>query len=126
LAEKDENCKIEFLDLCGNQNLDDEILKCFSNKKSLKNLKYLNLSWCSKITDVAVESLAPQLDSLELLSLHGILGITDKTVEYLHSNESLRNRLQTLDLYGCANVKNKDHQYLIEKFPKLTCFKHHF
>ena len=126
LAEKNENCKIEFLDLCGNQQVDDQIFENFTNSRALKKLKYLNLSWCSKVTDSSFQAIAPNLDNLELLSLHGLLGITDKTIENLHSNEKLRNKLNTLDVYGCANVLDKEKEKLLEKFPRLTCFKYHF
>uniref|UniRef100_A0A2C9V7P3 F-box/LRR-repeat protein 15-like leucin rich repeat domain-containing protein n=1 Tax=Manihot esculenta TaxID=3983 RepID=A0A2C9V7P3_MANES len=57
---------LQFLDLCGAQNLSDEglsyIAKC-------KNLVSLNLTWCVQVTDVGVISIAEGCTSLEFLSL---------------------------------------------------------
>jgi len=63
-----------------------------------------------------------KLKNLELLSLHGILGITDVTIESLADNVNLK----TLDIMGCKNIKNNSKEYLTRKFSKLECFKYHF
>ncbi len=43
LSKWEKTCKLEFLDLCGNQCVDDKLFSYFKNTNSLKNLKYLNL-----------------------------------------------------------------------------------
>lgn len=46
--EKGENCKLEFLDLCGNQNIKDDVFTIFEGSSSiaLRKLKYLNMVRC--------------------------------------------------------------------------------
>lgn len=70
--------------------------------------------------------MSQKLNKLELLSLHGLLGITDKTIDYLRANTGIVKNLKTLDVNGCKNVINKDESYLLSKFPNLKCFKYHF
>ncbi len=41
--DKGEKCNLEFLDVCGNQNIIDEVFICFANTDALRKLKYLNL-----------------------------------------------------------------------------------
>ena len=61
------------------------------------------------------------MKNLELLSLHGILGVTDETIENISDNVNLK----TLDIMGCKNIKNNSKEYLLRKFTKLECFKYH-
>ena len=75
-------CKnLEFLDMCGNQNVSDELFKRAA--EILNNIKSLNLSWCTSLTDNTIYYLfyGNKNPNLELISLHGILGITDKSIE---------------------------------------------
>jgi F-box/leucine-rich repeat protein 2/20 len=61
---------------------------------------------------------------LELLSLHGILGITDKAVDAL--SRSCAATLTALDINGCTSVlRYTTHESLREKLPALTCFVIH-
>ncbi len=126
LAEDKNETKLEFLDLCGNQLINDEIFILFENSNSLQNLNYLNLSWCVNVTDKSFEVLSKKLNKLQLLSLHGLLGITDRTIDNLSFNEGIEKSLATLDVNGCKNIINKEETYLKSKFRNITCFKYHF
>ena len=114
--------KLEFLDLCGNQGVNDELLE--KAAKFLTNIKSLNFSWCKKVTDKGIKALFGQgvEIKLELISLHGLLGITDEGIECMHANRGIVENLNTIDLNACSNVKNRSKEYLLTKFPKLTVF----
>ncbi|XP_073034930.1 F-box protein At3g58530-like [Primulina eburnea] len=111
---------LQFLDLCGAQNLSDEGLSCIANCKSLISL---NLTWCVHITDQGVISIAQGCTFLEFLSLFGIVGVTDKSLEAL--SKCCSNTLTTLDVNGCIGIKRRSREELIHLFPKLKCFKVH-
>ena len=118
------NCNnLEFLDMCGNQNVTDELFKKAS--ESLNNIKQLNLSWCTSLTDNTIFYLfdGDKNPNLELLSLHGILGITDKTVEILRNNKGILKNLNTIDLVACSNVKKRDNDFIKSIFNKVECFQ---
>jgi hypothetical protein len=118
------NCRnLEFLDMCGNQYVSDELFKKASEK--LDNVKQLNLSWCCSLTDNTVYYLFNdnKNPNLELISLHGILGITDKTVEILRSNKGILKNLNTIDLVACSNVKKRDNEYIKSIFHNVECFQ---
>ncbi|KAL0848357.1 hypothetical protein Bca101_021604 [Brassica carinata] len=112
---------LRFLDLCGAQNLSDEglgdIAKC--NK-----LESLNLTWCVRITDAGVITIANSCTSLEFLSLFGIVGVTDKCLEAL--SQTCSATLTTLDVNGCIGIKRRSREELLQMFPRLTCFKIRF
>ncbi|CAH2063667.1 unnamed protein product [Thlaspi arvense] len=111
---------LRFLDLCGAQNLSDEglghIAKC-------KKLESLNLTWCVRITDAGVITIANSCTSLEFLSLFGIVGVTDRCLEALSQTCSVT--LTTLDVNGCIGIKRRSREELLQMFPYLTCFKVH-
>ncbi|KAG6397248.1 hypothetical protein SASPL_143414 [Salvia splendens] len=111
---------LRFLDLCGAQNLSDDGLSCIAK---CKNLTSLNLTWCVRITDQGVVSLAEGCKSLEFLSLFGIVGVTDKSLEALSGCCSAT--LTTLDVNGCIGIKRRSRDELLQLFPKLVCFKVH-
>ncbi|KAL6540435.1 hypothetical protein OROMI_024318 [Orobanche minor] len=111
---------LEFLDLCGAQNLSDDGLYCIAK---CKNLISLNLTWCVRVTDQGVIAIAQGCRSLEFLSLFGIVGVTDKSLEVLSSFCS--NTVTTLDVNGCVGIKRRSRDRLLELFPKLKCFKVH-
>ena len=121
---KNMNCiNLEFLDLCGNQNITDEHFKKVAEK--INNIKSLNLSWCTGLTDKTVEYMFSEdkNQNLELISLHGILGITDKSVEILKNNKGIVKSLNTIDLVACSNVKNRDNKYIKNIFKNVECFQ---
>lgn len=111
---------LTFLDLCGAQNLTDDGLTCISRCGSLT---YLNLTWCVRVTDVGVVAIAQGCRSLELLSLFGILGVTDTCLEAL--SKSCSKSFTTLDVNGCTGIKRRSWHDLIQMFPLLNCFKVH-
>ncbi|RDY09540.1 F-box protein, partial [Mucuna pruriens] len=104
--------RLKFLDLCGAQNLSDEGLSCISK---CKNLLSLNLTWCVRVTDEGVISIAEGCTSLEFLSLFGIIGVTDKCLEAL--SKSCSTKITTLD--------KRSREELLQLFPYLKCFKVH-
>ena len=126
MAEFTNETQLEFLDLCGNQLIDDDIFILFENSNSLQNLNYLNLSWCVNVTDKSFDILSKKLNKLQLLSLHGLLGITDRTIDHLSFNLGIFKSLITLDINGCKNIINRDETYLKSKFQNIKCFKYHF
>ena len=62
-------------------------------------------------------------EDLELISLHGILGITDKSIDILKKNEGILKSLNTIDLVACSNVKNRDNNYIKKIFKNVECFQ---
>jgi hypothetical protein len=68
--------KIQFLDFCGCKLLmDDSIIEMTRN---FINLKYLNLTWCLNLSDRSiVEGVSKYLNKLNLLSVYGLVKITD-------------------------------------------------
>lgn len=55
--------------------MDDSIIKMTQN---FVNLKYLNLTWCLNLTDRSiVEGVSKYLNKLNLLSVYGLVRITD-------------------------------------------------
>ncbi|KAJ8448549.1 hypothetical protein Cgig2_012193 [Carnegiea gigantea] len=131
--------RLRFLDLCGAQNLSDQGVACVA---ICRNLASLNLTWCVRVTDVGVISIAEGCTSLELLSLFGIVGVTDKSLEALA--RSCSKTLKTLDVNGCVNIKplsaiastlihdlvnlhpqKRSRDDLLQLFPHLVCFKVH-
>ncbi|KAL2480481.1 F-box protein [Abeliophyllum distichum] len=111
---------LRFLDLCGAQNLSDDALSCIAHCTELASL---NLTWCVRVTDQGVVAIAEGCRSLEFLSLFGIVGVTDKSLEALSSFCS--NTLTTLDVNGCIGMKRRTRDELLQLFPKLKCFKVH-
>ncbi|KAL9362841.1 hypothetical protein Peur_045626 [Populus x canadensis] len=111
---------LEFLDLCGAQNLSDEGLSCIAK---CKNIVSLNLTWCVRVTDVGVVAIAEGCTSLEFLSLFGIVGVTDKCLEVL--SRFCSNTVTTLDVNGCIGIKRRSRDELLQLFPRLRCFKVH-
>ena len=121
---KNMNCiNLEFLDLCGNQNITDEHFKKVAEK--INNIKSLNLSWCTGLTDKTIEYMFSENknQNLELISLHGILGITDKSITILRNNKGIIKNLNTIDLVACSNVKNRDNKYIKNIFKNVECFQ---
>ena len=115
--------KLEFLDMCGNQNVTDELFKKAS--EVLNNIKHLNVSWCTSLTDNTIDYLfsGDKNKNLELISVHGILGITDKSIEILKNNKGILKSLNSIDLVACSNIKNRDNKYIKNIFHNVECFQ---
>ena len=120
-----DDCVLEFLDLCGNQCVGDEQFVHAKNK--FKNIKSLNFSWSSKLTDKTIEALFKDNNEeckLELISLHGLLGVTDYAVDIMGMNKGVKENLKIIDLCSCSNVANRKKEFLKEKFPMLEKFQY--
>ncbi|PAN05275.1 hypothetical protein PAHAL_1G127900 [Panicum hallii] len=111
---------LTFLDLCGAQNLSDDGLVWISR---CAGLTYLNLTWCVHVTDAGVVAIAQGCRSIELLSLFGIVGVTDACLDVL--SKSCSHSLTTLDVNGCIGIKRRSQGDLLKLFPLLSCFKVH-
>ncbi|KAK6941966.1 Leucine-rich repeat, partial [Dillenia turbinata] len=109
---------IRFLDLCGAQNLSDEGLSMIAKCKKILSL---NLTWCVQVTDAGVIAIAQGCTSLEFLSLFGIVGVTDKSLEAL--SRFCSSTLTTLDVNGCIGIMRRSREELLQNFPNLRCFK---
>jgi F-box/leucine-rich repeat protein 2/20 len=83
-----------------------------------------NLSWCVPVDDAAIAVIAANCRRLELLSVFGLLGVTDASLDAL-AKGGLGKTLHTLDVHGCRNVTRQADQLLLKQFPRLTCFSHH-
>lgn len=111
---------LKYLDLCGAQNLSDEGLSSIAKCNSLVSL---NLTWCIRVTDAGFIAITEACSSLELLSLFGIVGVTDKCLEAL--SRICSHTLTTLDVNGCIGIKKRSRDELLRLFPHLKCFKVH-
>jgi len=87
------------------------------------SLQHVNLTWCVQLTDTAVVALAEGCPNLELLSLHGIRGITDAGIDALKEHNS--STLHTLDITGCTGITRHPRAELARAFPNVTCFLWH-
>lgn len=87
------------------------------------SLQHINLTWCVQLTDAAVVALAQSCPDLELLSLHGIRGITDAGIDELKRHNS--SSLHTLDITGCTGVTSYPRTELAKAFPNVHCFLWH-
>lgn len=88
-----------------------------------RQLESVDLSWCIGLSDKGICNLALKCPRLKLLSLHGIRGITDKSMDAL--SESCQESLETLDVNGCVGIECSTQEQLLVKLPKLTCFLVH-
>uniref|UniRef100_A0A0C9RH28 TSA: Wollemia nobilis Ref_Wollemi_Transcript_23008_1545 transcribed RNA sequence n=1 Tax=Wollemia nobilis TaxID=56998 RepID=A0A0C9RH28_9CONI len=70
--------------------------------KSSANLAYLDLSWCKRITDQALEAMGAA-SSLQVLILHGCTLVTDMGLASLATGSSART-LKKLDLRECDQI----------------------
>lgn len=86
-------------------------------------LREANLTWCVQLTDRGVTALAQGCPRLELLSLHGLRGVTDASVAALAA--SCAASLHTLDVSGCVGIQRRDRAALRQLLPSLRCFVVH-
>jgi hypothetical protein len=104
------------LDLCGCKHIKDDSV--ISLTENFPELTYLNLvrsynfhnflkTWCISLTDKAiVDGVAKHLKNLNLLSLFGIVTITDASINALIESPN-KDKIETLDINGCRDVTNK-------------------
>lgn len=111
---------LSVLDICGMQHLTDEGLKAIAHCSQLTEL---NLTWCIQVTDFGVCSVAENCQKLQSLSLYGLLGVTDASLDALE--KSCSQSLTTLDVNGCANIKNRSREELLQRFPRVSNFHVH-
>ncbi|KAG5681204.1 hypothetical protein PVAND_010661 [Polypedilum vanderplanki] len=104
-------CSIRSLDVSFCEKIGDQALQHLS--QGLFHLKSLSLSSC-QISDEGLEKLG-KMHELEVLNVGQCSKITDKGLETL-ANE-LAN-LQSIDLYGCTKITSKGID-IIMKLPKL-------
>lgn len=89
-------------------------------------LEVINFTWCVQLTDTGICPIAAGCSSLKSLSLHGLRGITNITIEALA--QSCRESLHTLDVHGCiAITSDKDlvQTYLQQQLPNVKQFVVH-
>ena len=89
-------------------------------------LQVANFTWCVQLTDDGVCPLAAGCPALESLSLHGLRGITNRTVAALAMYCS--NNLHTIDVQGCIGIKTDESSvqaYLQKQLPNAKQFVIH-
>ena len=89
-------------------------------------LEVVNFTWCVQLTDTAVCPLAAGCKGLQSLSLHGLRGITNQSIEALAAN--CRDSLHTLDVHGCIGIKTYEEpvqSYLQRSLPGVKQFVVH-
>lgn len=89
-------------------------------------LEVVNFTWCVQLTDTAVCPIAAECTGLQSLSLHGLRGITNQTIEALATN--CRASLHTLDVHGCIGIKSCEEpvkSYLQRNLPGVRQFVVH-
>ena len=87
-------------------------------------LKYLNITWCLALTDKGIVDGVSKLENLDLLSVFGLVAITDKSMDAL-LNSKIRYTLTTLDINGCKFISycgehGVDHEAICKLFPNVT------
>ena len=86
----------------------------------MQGLKYFNLTWCISLTDAAiVDGVSKHLKVLELLSVYGLVNITDSSFEALLASP-IRDTLETLDINGCKEITQRDDKSIRQLFPRVT------
>lgn len=89
-------------------------------------LEVVNFTWCVQLTDEGVCPLAAGCTQLQSLSLHGLRGITNRTIEALAKH--CRKSLHTLDVHGCIGINTGEgsmQAYLQRELPHIQQFVIH-
>lgn len=114
---------LRIIDICGAHLVTDSgaqaLAKCHK-------LEVVNFTWCVQLTDTAICPIAAGCKGLQSLSLHGLRGITNQTIEALATN--CRDSLHTLDVHGCIGIKGCEEpvqSYLQRKLPGVEHFVVH-
>ncbi|RWS15146.1 F-box/LRR-repeat protein 14-like protein [Dinothrombium tinctorium] len=100
------NKVLEYLGLQDCQKLTDEALRYIS--VGFSNMKSINLSFCSGITDVGLKHLST-ISQLNELNLRSCVNITDAGIKYL-SDAGLK--LRSLDISFCDKIGDQSLSYI--------------
>ena len=84
--------------------------------KSLKDIKYLNMSGCNQIE----ESVLQYLTKVKCLALNDCSRMTNKALTYLKSDD-----LETLDISKCYKITKEALEQFSEKYPNLIWYADH-
>jgi len=114
---------LKFLDLCGVGKISSQAVMDIA--RGCKLLESWNLTWCVNVDDAALFVIAEHCTILKLLSVFGLLKVSDAMLDALAKPGRCWRTLKTLDVHGCPNVKRQADALLLEQFPHLTCFTHH-
>ena len=85
-------------------------------------LRWLNLTWCVRLTDQGIRALAQHCSSLRWLSLHGIINVSMEGLDAL--SRSCSGSLHTLDVQGCSSGR-LDAAELEQRFPRVRTWRVH-
>ena len=110
---------LQELDVCGARLVTDAGLQALAACTSLTKV---NLTWLPQVTDAGVVPLV-RACRLQWLSLHGNTYVTDAVVEALAAHAA--GTLEALDVGGCVRVQRRTPQELVQRLPRLRCFKLH-
>lgn len=108
---------LQELDVCGARLVTDTGLQALAACTSLTKV---NLTWVPQVTDAGVVPLV-RACRLRWLSLHGNVTITDRVVEALAEHGTI----VALDVHGCVGVVHRTPTELLQRLPRLQCFKLH-
>jgi len=114
---------LTFLDLCGIAIEDSDLLRLLSTAKP--ELRSLNLTWCTALTDASLVPLLSSLPRLQWLSLHGNVSVTPAALHSLQ--RGCGDSIHTLDVRGCSAIPADMRQpdALKAKMPLLSVFVVH-
>lgn len=93
---------------------------------SCHKLETVNFTWCVQLTDEGICPIAAGGPQLQSLSLHGLRGITNCTIQAL--SKHCRASLHTLDVHGCIGITCKESSvqaYLEKELPHVKQFVVH-
>ena len=90
---------------------------CEAARAAQATLTTLNLTYCSKITDAALEAVASGCKQLTKLNLAYCSNITDAAVVAVASGCK---QLTTLNLHSCSNITDAAVQAVVSVCPHLT------
>ena len=86
-------------------------------------LRKVLLSWAVKVTDAGVCALVAAGAPLEILSLHGVKGVSDVAIDALADH--CAGTLVALDVRGCIHVAGRAPDALCARLPRLRTFVLH-
>lgn len=84
-------------------------------------LRQLWLSWATGVGDEGVLAVAQACPRLELLSLHGLLGVSDAALDAL-VHAPCAATLRALDVRGCKHLSRREPEAIREVLPRVTTF----